>query len=183
MKGEQLHLFSLSKNAKNTHVQPAFTFSLDKMILLGVITIILLTISFSLGVEKGKKVTLASYTKIAESNITEEKLIIGKEDTQQEDRPEEIITETETIENKIEADIENTIKNATGYRIQVASFRKENSAKEEAEILKTEGYTVTIAKKGNYIVVYVGNFNDEKEAKRKLQTLKKRYKDCILRRL
>ena len=69
------------------------------------------------------------------------------------------------------------------YYIQVASFRKENTAYLEAKILKEKGYPVSVTRKGEYAVVYVGNFENEIEANNNFNSLRKRYKDCILREL
>lgn len=76
-----------------------------------------------------------------------------------------------------------SVKKGNIYRIQVASFRKENSANIEARRLKKNGYPVSVMKKGDYVVVYVGSFEDEKEAKNNFKALKEKYTDCILRRL
>ncbi|MBP7088181.1 MAG: SPOR domain-containing protein [Candidatus Omnitrophica bacterium] len=189
MEGKQLYFFNLNKNTEKTDSQATIVLSLDKIILLGVITLILLMVSFSFGVEKGKRITLVSLQQKTEENKlnTTSKINISEQQEpveQQLAAPQELPQPSvmDNTEKTIKTDIDEN-KNIAKYYIQVASFQKENSAKEEANILKTKGYPVIIAKKGNYIVVYVGNFNDEKEAKHKLQILKERYKDCILRRL
>ncbi|MBD3264998.1 MAG: hypothetical protein GF375_07835, partial [Candidatus Omnitrophica bacterium] len=53
----------------------------------------------------------------------------------------------------------------------------------EADRLKDMGYPASVERKGKYAVVYVGNFDNKKRAKEYLQSLRKTYKDCILRRL
>lgn len=190
MEGKQLYFFNLNKNTDKANPQATIILSIDKIILLGAIIIILFMVSFSFGVEKGKKIALVSSNKttainkvsvVGEINAIEQQKTVEQQQTTLEEEPSQPSI-VDIIEKTTKSEIgENN--NIAKYCIQVASFQKENSAKEEANILKTKGYPVTIAKKGNYIVVYVGTFDDEKEAKHKLQILKERYKDCILRRL
>jgi hypothetical protein len=69
------------------------------------------------------------------------------------------------------------------YVIQVATYVKEDIALKEAEKLKDKGYPVFISKKGKYIVIFVGEFKNKKEAEENMRILKKRYQDCFMRRL
>ena len=66
--------------------------------------------------------------------------------------------------------------------MQVASFKKENSAQAEVERLEENGYPVRIMKKGDYVVIYVGGFESEREARSSFNDLKKRYRDCIFKK-
>jgi DedD protein len=71
----------------------------------------------------------------------------------------------------------------TGYIIQVVTCTKDNLAQEEAKKLQKQGFAAYAAKKNNFVVVYVGPFNDKQQALEQMEQLKKTYKDCILRRL
>jgi cell division septation protein DedD len=74
-------------------------------------------------------------------------------------------------------------QNEGRYRIQVASYIDETSAQKLAKELKDKGYLTTLKKSNKYIAVYVSGFPDEKKANYAFEELKKKYKDCILRRL
>lgn len=72
------------------------------------------------------------------------------------------------------------------YTVQVASFKKDTSAREEAETLKKIGYdgqNISVMRKGEYSIVCIGKFTVKNEAKNFSQKLKKRYKDCLVRRM
>jgi len=47
--------------------------------------------------------------------------------------------------------------------------------------LESNGYPVTVMKKGDYVVIYVGGFENKGEAKTNFINLKKKYKDCIFK--
>jgi len=73
--------------------------------------------------------------------------------------------------------------NKDKYVIQVASYLKENTAKVEKGHLEQAGFSAELLKKGKYVVVYVGGFTDEQEAKKAQMLLRKKYNDCLIRRL
>ena len=181
MKGKQLYLFRSHKDSEKSSGRYRIIFHLDTLILLSVVIILLLTFSFSLGVERGKKNVardlgnqrqeLAGSTNPTESLQPEKTQEQKKQTTQLQDN-----TSGENIEKKEK-------KKLPRYNIQVASFQRENSAQRAAESLKKKGYPVLIKKKQGYVVVYVGSFDNEKEAKSSLNLLRQTYKDCILRRL
>ncbi len=174
MIGKQLYLFGLGNDNKQASSRPKVILPLDTLILLGVIAILVFTISFSLGVERGKKIALNSEgagqglrspAKTADSITTKAK---GG------NLPNNNLTPQESAEEE---------KEEKGYHVQVASFHKQNSAQREAKSLEDIGYPVRILKKGDYLVIYVGGFQDEREAKNNFKNLRKKYKDCILRKL
>lgn len=68
------------------------------------------------------------------------------------------------------------------YTIQLAAFRTENQATKEMAVLRTKGYKPRILAKGGYYQVSVGQYQNREEAAGDLKTLKKRYKDCYLRK-
>ena len=69
------------------------------------------------------------------------------------------------------------------YTIQVASFKKEEYANQEASSLRKKGYQIFVISKGNYSIVCVGKFSQERQAQLTLGHLKRKYKDSLIRRL
>ncbi|MFH1504722.1 MAG: SPOR domain-containing protein [Candidatus Omnitrophota bacterium] len=175
MKEKQLYLFGSNKDTPNNDNQYKVILSLDKFILAGVLILIFLILSFSLGVEKGKKIVFRSNIeqekKTEKEPIKENSAVIAEKQLESSEQGEQLKDKAEIKEDKLK------------YRVQVASFQKENSAREEAEKLREKGHQALIVKRGKYTVVYVGEFDTKKEAINKLNTLKERYKDCILRKL
>ena len=164
MKGKQLYLFGLKQDSAKTSEKQRLKLPLDILTIAGVVFALSLIVSFSLGVEKGKKL-------FRDLDVVPDKQLAQPEEKKGESSLEETSDRTELVTNQQK------------YKIQVASFRKENTARKEAEQLQEKGYPTLITKKGKYVVIYVGEFDDEVEAKSNFELLQERYKDCILRRL
>jgi len=162
MRGKQLYLFSHRKDNEKGSGRPKVILPLDTLILLGVIAILLFTISFSIGVERGKNI-IASPARSQDTATTRNKSI-NKDAEANQRLKEEAGEERER------------------YHVQVASFKKENSASKEVKRLENNGYPVVVTKKGDYVVIYVGGFESEREARSNFKDLKKKYKDCIFRK-
>ncbi|MCR4337618.1 MAG: SPOR domain-containing protein, partial [Candidatus Omnitrophica bacterium] len=75
-------------------------------------------------------------------------------------------------------------KSAEGiYTVQVASYKKEDQAKDAAAKLQKKGYESLVLPKGDYSIVCVGRFNKKSEAQNLSRKLKKDYKDCLVRKI
>lgn len=185
MKGKQLYLFGFGSDHSENKVHSKVIFHFDTLVLSCVIVILLLALSFSLGVERGKKVTLANLgnlekTPLHVSNSPQTGIAMLKE-VKETIKKEETQAKTQRIKEKELKNIEKEKKNR--FQIQVATFKQKNTAKKAAKLLQKNGYPVSIIERGSYSVVYVGDFSNEIEAKNNLAILRKKYKDCILRRL
>lgn len=128
----------------------------EKTILIIIGIVVTCIISFSLGVERGKNLSISSSLPI--------------EQGQQIKSREETVKEPETPEKE-------------DYIIQLASYKTRTYAEREAELLRKKGLAPLILNKGSYAVLYVGNFPSRKTAQSLLSELKKRYNDCYIRRL
>lgn len=170
MPGKQLYLFSHLKDNEKGGSRPKVILPQDTLILLGVIAILLFTISFSMGVERGKKVAFnaGEAREELESLTRSENTTIIRNENRNAETPSKA------------ADRDGGDRNS--YHVQVASFKKENSAHKEVERLESNGYPVVVMKKGDYVVIYVGGFENEREARSNFKDLKKRYKDCIFKK-
>ena len=127
-------------------------------------------ISFSLGIEKGKSISLSKpvITAPAERN--------------------QVITREKIKDNKLIREENVTIKDAAPsqeqyFVIQLASFKNKSLAVKEAQQLKKQGFASILIPKGTYSVLCVGNFADRQKALSLQSELKKQYKDCYVRRL
>jgi hypothetical protein len=176
----QLELFSYPKN-KESQSKPSYSFfnymrNYEKIILRIIIFIITAVVSFSLGVEKGKRMNVRQSNfhldmalklhpdKPTTQNISHQQPVIQKEETKDRAMP----VRPEIIGN---------------YTIQVASFATSTYAQKEAEKLKKKGLSPQVLSKGRFEVLYVGKFSDKESAKPVLTELKKIYRDCFIRRL
>ena len=141
-----------------SRIKNGTTYSFEHIVLVSIFFMMSCIASFSLGVEKGRR----------EANITK--------DRGQETVDKGKMTSIETIETYKKASTDK-------YVIQLASFRESSPAKEEIATLKKLGYNADMKKSGDYYQVYIGFFDNEKGAQKLRNKLKKRYKDCYIKRL
>ena len=175
MPKEQLSFFQDIEKEKRK-----ITLSLDKLYIIGVIILVGLVACFGLGVEKGRRLSLAgSKTQPVESvmpheeasTVPIEKEIIRKV-AQQQNAPA-IIERAETTQ-------------AAGpslyYSVQVASFKSPTTAKAEAEDLTKRGFAEVDVRPGaTWIAICVGRCKTRAEAEKLLTQLRSHYSDCYIR--
>lgn len=127
-------------------------------------------ISFSLGVEKGKNTIV---TKInSRLDVAQKKV---------KPLPVQNTKITPTI--KLSQALNTPTVRIRYYTIQLASYGSELPAKKEAETLKKKGFLPAVLPKGKHMIICVGNFVNQQTAQPLLAQLRKRYKDCFIRRL
>jgi hypothetical protein len=181
----QLELFSQTKesNLAVSGVSNSFLSYIckyEKAVLVIVGFIIIGIVSFSLGVEKGKRISSAKL----DSRLDLATVVKAPEPIQPRVQPESqpalkkgdalVKIDPRALENK---DI------TRKYTIQVASYQTNTLAKKEAEALRKKGLTALVLPKGSYTLLCVGNFASKETAASMLTELKKKYLDCFIRRL
>jgi len=205
MKGKQLYFFE-SDEEKNMQKRNIVNLPLDTLIMFSIVIALLFALMFSLGVEKGRKI---AYALTEKNEIKHEAAVLDTPAPVGASAPKKIISSPGEIYQNLKTQIPNAPRLQTAnlapapveaiaydtneqtaeenttnkYLIQVATFMKENVANKEAKSLEKNGYPVLVAKKGKFIVVFVGNFKGTQEAQKNMKELKKKYKDCFLRRL
>jgi len=175
--GIQLELFSQSKD-KAEIINPSASSSFlraiwayEKTILIIIGLVITSIISFSLGVEKGKKVSILRNNFQVNRDLSPKSMMAPENQAQSlPTKKEEVIKEIPLLEKQ-------------NYVIQLASYKARSSAQREMELLKKKGLSASVLPKGSYIVLYVGKFSNRENAQNVLPELKKRYRDCYIRRL
>ncbi|MFA5337005.1 MAG: SPOR domain-containing protein [Candidatus Omnitrophota bacterium] len=199
MSGEQLKLFGAGDESNSRLKRRLIVIPLDTFILSGVVVFLLFILAFSLGVEKGRKNSLASEdaaefpenalkqeTSIVAQNknipIRQQNIVVSKPVVGGEIRQMQAVKNVQIADKKIEAP-QAVVNVKEGYYIQLASYNKESFADTEAKKLKARGFPSFTAKKGAFIVLYAGTFKTIAEAQKNMGLLKKNYKDCVLRRL
>jgi hypothetical protein len=181
----QLELFSQTqdsggiRNQKSGNSFLAFIWGYEKAILIIIGFLITGVISFSLGVEKGKRLTqlkdnsrfdTAAKTEAPAKPIAKQAVIPERQMQQAPINKEEAITQPQPTEKE-------------SFTIQLASYKTKSYAQKEAESLKKKGLSPLVLSKGNYIVLCVGSFSNRQAAQPLLTELKKKYQDCRVRRL
>src|SRR3989338_314014 len=179
---------------KPVGVTKDLTLSLENIIVLFIVFVMALVFFFSFGVERGKKLAVrskalpkaavAANAGPAETELAPEKTSQSKHQEQvvyPVDVPRELTNEGET---PVQAPVEKIEEQELLFTIQVASFKQEADALKEADVLKGKGYDVAFVRQsGSYSIVCVGKFAQKAEAARYSNKLKKKYNDCLVRRL
>ena len=151
-------------------------FSIENCIVLGIVAIIGLVLSFSLGVERGKKRDQVAKSQLADlqqeevvaAEVQEIAVVVPEIEERvaalpvvgqatEDPGPETVVPAVEEFQKK---------KVDKSYTIQVASFKSEAYAKKEAMNLKKLGYEkIMVLPKGKYSIVCIGEFAQKDEAK------------------
>ncbi|MGE5279243.1 MAG: SPOR domain-containing protein [Deltaproteobacteria bacterium] len=72
---------------------------------------------------------------------------------------------------------------AGNYVIQVASLKTEEAAARLAQTLSKEGWPSFTKASGDYVVVLAGSFSKKEEAQNRIGELKKTYTDCFIKQI
>lgn len=170
------------------------TLTAENIIVLCIIFLVVLVVSFSFGVERGKRVAL--------NKLSQGELTASSASNQSANDPSEIVTvlgepastptevkllaTPETKEEVIQIELPEVVSEASQekpYTIQVASFKLGKNAQKEAELLEKNGYEAYVLEKGTHSIVCVGKFSQQDEAKKFSRKLKSKYKDSLVRRM
>ena len=186
----------------------SITLSLENIVVVSIVMVMAVVLSFSIGVERGKKIifsnnlatTSPSSMETAGATTSVKNNSIGSSGATTKSittpKPSAVpsssrITAVDIVKNE-------TIQKATEkivalpklqeasplpYTIQVASFARGEYAKKEAMALSKKGFDNFVVSKGKYSIVCVGKFLKKDEAGVTLTRLQKTYKDCMIRRL
>jgi len=189
----QGELFSRFNRAQRSHslkqrfkpkLPGKVAFSYENLVFISILSIMTLVLSFSLGVEHGKKwsteVQLAS----------QESLVIADNAAEEVDeassKPVEITppVRAETPASQ-PAESESPKRFDHPYTIQLITFNRKETAEKELGQLKINGYEPFISTRNDYYEVCVGQYPDSNSAKPVLTRLKqsKWYHDAFVRKL
>ncbi|MCP4649948.1 MAG: SPOR domain-containing protein [PVC group bacterium] len=162
---------SFKKNVFSINYKSAISVSIDSLIVIIISLLMVNLLCFVIGIERGKHIIKVSNDKIRTTTRAKAKPIAPKVVTSPVVAPKVAVKKVEPSKKK----------NNNGYTIQLVTYNNNGIAEKEVTRLKANGVNGFVLKKGDYYVVYGGVFNTEKTAKKKLNSFKKRYKDCFVR--
>jgi len=154
----------------------------ENLVFLTIIFIMTLVLSFSLGVEHGK-----GWTARADSTMGEPEILVEIPESTQEPAPpqqKEGPQQKEVPSKPVSAPAKAPTPDR-GYTIQLITFNSKDSAQEELDELKENGYEPFLNARGDYFEICVGQYPDTKSAKPLLAKFResKSYHDAFLKNL
>jgi len=152
---------------------PFITVSIENLVFITIIIIMVTVLSFSLGVERGKRLGNAkiirpekNYTKI-EKKITKPAFLKDNLDNTQaaEVKQEQVIIRDKTRR----------------YTIQIVAYRDKGTAEKKVSSLREEKRSAFIIPENGLFQVCIGRYKTLKEAKADVKNLQSKYSDCFTR--
>ena len=174
-------------------VLPNIRIPIEYIVISVIAILVLMIISYAVGVEKGKRVSEAKAVKTLKAVPVaverEQAANITRSDItdlpKTEEKPKKEAPLPEKVEKPAEKKVEKEIAVPAGsaYIIQLASFKNERFAKEEINKLKKKGFEAHSARKGKWYQVYAAGYRTVHEAKKARKELYADYKDCYIRKV
>jgi hypothetical protein len=189
-----------SDEARRPHFMAArFNLSIENLVIFSIVSIMVIVFSFSLGVEKGKRISLSgsepqigidrTTDPVSKSSSSGTGLSAASIDGLKSAVTDPLPVQVKAggTEGKIvtaEAAPQGLVAKSTGgYTVQVASYKSGKKAEKEAQALLKKGYKAFVLSKGQHVVLCVGNFQKREEAGIYGKKLKSNYQDFVVRRL
>ncbi len=183
------HQHISEESRKSVALLKDLTLSQENIIVLCIVLLMVCIVFFSYGVERGKRVVQADDSVVQGQNNIEESIIVITESVLKDaelDVKEIEITQEEliTIEEEIlDIPAERNEPLDNFYTVQIASFKLERNAQKEAEKAAGYNHKSFVVAKGSHSIVCVGKFIQREQAKAFSRKIKKKYGDCLVRRL
>ncbi len=186
-KSDYSYLSGIKEDGARNSSSVNVVLSTQSIIILFICVLMLLIASFTLGVEKGKLITVKTTVDVKEqaSPAAPEKVALpatGEKSNIAENaavEPQKIQIAAATTPEPIKE----TQTPTGGYAIQVASLKNESAAKSLSETLAKKGFAASVRPSGNYLIVLAGNYSSREEAQGKIKELKKTYSDCFVKKI
>jgi hypothetical protein len=159
------------------HKKPKFAITVypEHIVFTAIGFIILSAVIFSMGVEKGKTLSLALQL-APEKLVVKETIdnVLQESSTQHEESP---VIEDTTLPQVKDSEL------LSGFTVQVASHTKKDTAQSHARQLQAKGYDAFTLHRGNHHIICIGKFNDRQAAESEMKNLRKKYHDCLVRKI
>jgi hypothetical protein len=150
-------------------------------IVIAIGVLILVIIAYAIGVERGKRIKihrLAKSSDIMAQSLVNEGVTLTKKSENKTNLPED----TKKIEVSPEkARAKQEEKDIAGdYILYLASFRNQNYAEKEVEMLKRRGHNASFKRRGSWYQIYIAGYPNLIEARKVKKALDSQYKDSYI---
>lgn len=195
----QLELFNQGRDSDNPGQRFSGTFlayirTYERLVLMLIGFVITGVVCFCVGVEKGKDIALARVNSNMDIALGASRTAAPQAPARSEPKEEKQVPLTVSnpvvvarsalpVAPPVAPTPSATAVQGKGYTIQLATFSGEFNAQKEITALKKQGLLPVLRPSGKYTVLCVGNFPNQETAKSLLTQLKRKYRDCYIRRL
>jgi len=173
---------------------PHVRIPVEFIVIIAIGALVLLIISYAVGIERGKKLSGIKYEKEqVETLVPIERKVVDKEVrgsttkssgiSETIEIPEERKVKEKAVRSKKEEAKDISPFKKSGYIIQLASFKNEGSARAEINKLKKKGVKGRLTKSGEWYLVYATGYRTISDAKKARQELIADYEDCYIRKV
>ena len=147
--------------------------SAERMVFVSIGIIMLLVVSFALGVEKGKTISAAKETTAVPVQAVQQRTAATNVTVQRT-----AVTNT-TVRPVVQ--VKSAADNGKPYMVVAASYLKEPSAIQEVNRLKGNGLEAFVYRSGPYYLVCVGSFTNRESAQKILNKVRQTHRDAYVR--
>lgn len=165
-----------------------FNISYEQVVFITIGVIMLMVLLFSIGVEKGKRLSRpAQRGQAAQETADIEPIALESTLAPEPVAVEQVVVVQPPAPQAVEAAQEapkrsKIVKQPTHFTIQLIAYRSKKSAQQELERLGKKGYSPFIIVGGEYYQICVGKYRARSKAKEELLELKKAYRDSFIRK-
>ena len=190
----QLDLFNKTGNGESSAQRLSGTFlsyirTYERLVLMLIGIVITGVVCYCVGVEKGKHIALSQTNLNLDIAAATQPARTAPQAMRQPAqavpvRVNQPVTVTKAVPQAVPQAVSQAVPAAAGaFTIQVASYSGKATAQQEIADLKKQGMLPVLKASGKYTVLCVGSFPDQATAKSLLTQLKRKYRDCYIRRL
>ncbi len=147
--------------------------SLDRLVFIGIGSLMALVLIYALGVERGKAAARAEV----------KKAVLTKVHAKAQPAKPRVRGSDAGVEEPRAKKAPVLSQEGMPYTVLAATFRQRVLASQEAVKLKDEGYNAFLVEAGDYLELCVGRFAALEDAARLQKNLSTRYKKCYIKKL
>jgi hypothetical protein len=194
----QLDLFNKTGNGESSAQRLSGTFlsyirTYERLVLMLIGIVITGVVCYCVGVEKGKHLALSQTNMNLDIAAATQPARTASQPMRQP-APQPMrqpaqavpvkVNQPVTVTKAVPQAVPQAVPEAAGaFTIQVASYSGKATAQQEIADLKKQGMLPVLKASGKYTVLCVGSFPDQATARSLLTQLKRKYRDCYIRRL
>ncbi|MBF0478766.1 MAG: SPOR domain-containing protein [Candidatus Omnitrophica bacterium] len=181
-----------SQSVETRYQLKSLTVTAENIIVLCIIFVVTGVICFSVGVERGKNVAVQDF--VSGSSPKETALPVVPKPISANAENLELLAASrgpvDSSQSRVKTDKPQgpmrlaEVNTENVYTVQVASYQQGGMAQKAASNLKgATGQETFVMNKGKHVIVCVGKFDGKQAALQFTSKLKKKYKDCLVRRI